>query len=114
MLEFNGKVVKPVIKGGVTTEIGGINIKVINHIGMYHGFCDPSLASDFSAYVKEKLGVHLVCLYRFDPNKEGGYTYSVRSGDSDIQVTARAIAEHFGGGGHDKAAGFSSSKLLTD
>ena len=113
MLEFNGKIVKPVIKSATVDSIGGINIKVINHIGMYHGFCDPTLASDFSAYIKQELGVHLVLLYRIDPDSDG-YIYSVRSSGSAIHVTARDIAEYFGGGGHDQASGFNSATLITD
>jgi oligoribonuclease NrnB/cAMP/cGMP phosphodiesterase (DHH superfamily) len=44
-------------------------------------------------------------------NQKGEYVYSLRSREDGMDVSE--IAEHFGGGGHSRAAGFSRMSPLT-
>jgi oligoribonuclease NrnB/cAMP/cGMP phosphodiesterase (DHH superfamily) len=106
-----GQFSKCVIKDPIDQTVDNFNIKVINLAGMYHGFCDVSLVSNFSDYLLEHTSTNLVLLYRIDETT-GKYLYSVRSSGKVGSVPARIIAEYYGGGGHDNAAGFSSDTIL--
>lgn len=70
--------------------------------------CPPMLSSDLADVLRnEYAGVAVVVLYSILANT---VLYSLRGNNSlaeDAQVDVSKIAEHFGGGGHKLAAGFS-------
>ena len=124
-LVFNNEVWNVITDQGFTPEIVEIGHKVQSYIKMRY---DRELTSTFVYNVD---GVDFICkngsgnswefcdlldkygqaiLFNYD-GKSGKWQYSVYASENS-KVSAKEFAEKYGGGGHPKAAGFSSKELI--